>query len=316
MKHLVAILAHKNPQHLALLIEECQSRGYEVIVHLDAKVKAKITSKWKTIDACTIEPSIDVQRAHFSIVQATMHLIQEAQHIEYDYFHLLSGEDYITKSSEEFEEFFTKNNGKNFINHLLMPVKLGDDEYDRAALFSTYSIFRDCVPPNNYQYWTIDGGLGFINRYYFSPNNWKSKLINKISVSYRVRKIMTTLLRRKTLDTNSYTGSAWFSVTKDLTQYWLEQWNSDLKTRRFFKNVLFPDEIYLQTLAANSPYAPTLINSDLRYINWDHPVNHGPSILDVSHLDEIRSSNGFFARKIDVSDKVLLKAIHKKLYKC
>ncbi|PCJ67573.1 MAG: hypothetical protein COA58_00110 [Bacteroidetes bacterium] len=306
MKHFIAILAHKNGAHLELLVKECKKRNYVVRIHLDKKSRSKILKKHPYLLPYTLEQSIDVSRGHFSIVEASMLLLNASNLEEFDYFHLISGEDYITKSEEEFEHFFTGNQGTNFINNTQLPI---ESEYPkvRSTIFSKYATFKDRVPLTNYQHAFFKNGIGLVDTYHFRPSGLISKVIKWTTPTYQLRQFYLKLFKRKLPKKEFYAGSAWFSVTKDMTLHFSEQTQDTPSLYAYFRNVLFPDEIYFHTIALNSSLKETIINSDLRYINWDKPVQEGPGLLTVEDIYEIKKSNGFFARKCDLANNTKLK---------
>lgn len=314
MKHLVCILAHKNATHLELLITECLKRGYKVLVHIDKKNRANLLSQSQLVKKHTISQSIDVTRAHITIVKASLLLLNAANGIDYDYLHLISGEDFIVKSKDEFETFFTENKGLNFINHNALPI-LDKSILDREELFSKYIVFKDRINTDNYSSWYYENGIGLLNTYYFRPGSFGDKLTSFLTPKYQLRKIKKRLATRKIPEKHYYAGSAWFSITKQMAKYLAHETTKSPKFYSYFKNSLFPDETYFHTLALNSPLAHTIINSDLRYIPWDKPVNFGPRPIQISELSDIAKSNGFFARKFDLGKNAKLKEkIYNTLY--
>ena len=60
-----------------------------------------------------------------------------------------------------------------------------------------------------------------------------------------------------------------------------------------------PDEMFVQTLLANSPYRPHLKNNNLRFIKWEYQNGNIPANLDLSDLNNIIGSNNLFMRKVD-----------------
>jgi hypothetical protein len=61
----------------------------------------------------------------------------------------------------------------------------------------------------------------------------------------------------------------------------------------------------------NSPFASSVINNCLRYINWNLKHNSIPAILDQDDLSNIKVGNYLFARKFDspYSDELKLNLI-------
>ena len=66
---------------------------------------------------------------------------------------------------------------------------------------------------------------------------------------------------------------------------------------RFFRHVDVPDECIFHTILVNSPLRESLVNDDLRYVDWTRtPL---PAILGVQDLDALARSSKLFARKFD-----------------
>ena len=57
---------------------------------------------------------------------------------------------------------------------------------------------------------------------------------------------------------------------------------------------LVPDEIFFQTLVLNSPHRDSVVDANLRYIDWP-----GPRVLRADDLDALLGSGMLFARKFD-----------------
>ncbi len=67
---------------------------------------------------------------------------------------------------------------------------------------------------------------------------------------------------------------------------------------RFFRHVDIPDEIFFHTILMNSELAGTIVNDDLRYVDWTRqPL---PAVLGVGDLPHLAASTKLFARKFDV----------------
>ncbi len=107
MKHLICILAHKNASHVELLTSECLQRGYEVIIHIDKKNRKQLLQDSELLKKHTLKESIDVTRAHITIVEASLLFFMAVKYIDYDYVYVISGEDFIVESVNCFEAFST-----------------------------------------------------------------------------------------------------------------------------------------------------------------------------------------------------------------
>ena len=56
------------------------------------------------------------------------------------------------------------------------------------------------------------------------------------------------------------------------------------------------DELFVQTIAMNSPYRQNIANDSLRYIDWEHGFPYSFTAEDYSLL---MNSDKLFARKFD-----------------
>ena len=115
MKHVVGILAHKNPEQVLQLISELEKMGIECVIHWDLKSLGLIDSYTKLKDLST--KSYSIHRGHISLIHASLELMKEAQLRHADYFHLISGEDIVVKAKLEWDRFFEQHEGVSFINY-------------------------------------------------------------------------------------------------------------------------------------------------------------------------------------------------------
>ena len=61
------------------------------------------------------------------------------------------------------------------------------------------------------------------------------------------------------------------------------------------------DEIWIQSILANSPLKNQIVNDDLRYIDWTSGPDY-PKTLDSSDFENIsKSDNAIFARKFNLN---------------
>lgn len=306
MKHCVGIIAHKAKPQLKYLVKDLIDRGFEPLVHADLKSRKAIISELGEYSNYILKTSVAVSRAHISIVEASLLLMQESLKLDYDYFHLISGEDLLIKSENELTEIF-EDKEANYINAFKLP--LSNTKQKNTGYFKQYTVFKDQIPTENYLHYSLKNGTALVTHYQF-PNSVLMKQLNKYFGKYRSYwKLYHFLAKRNVPDITFYIGSAWFSVKKSLIEYFVEESNQNRKFLLFFRRVAYPDEIYFQTLAMNSAHKSKVVNSDLRYIDWNKTVNDGPSILNLSHWDNISKSNGIFARKWELKDKIELEEI-------
>jgi len=106
-------------------------------------------------------------------------------------------------------------------------------------------------------------------------------------------------------ETQYHGGSSYFTLSRTMCEQILD---SELlpSYRRFFRHTFSSDEIFIPTFALNSPLKDTVYNDDLRLIDFSEGTPR-PRTWTREHLDQLLSSDDFYARKFDpnVDDEVI-----------
>jgi hypothetical protein len=90
-------------------------------------------------------------------------------------------------------------------------------------------------------------------------------------------------------------GSAHWCLSRECLEYVVTR---ESRTIDFFRWVACPEESFFQSILMSSPLAPTLVNDDLRYVDWSEG-GASPRVLTVFDLDRMLASDALFARKFD-----------------
>jgi len=278
-----AIQCHKNPHQINMLIERINDKNIDIFVHVDKKsdIINKIINKENIY---FIKDRIEVKWGGFSQVEATLSLFREIRnHGNYNYVHLISGQDYPIKSKKDIKEFFAKNEGKQFLEYFELP----------------YSLWKY-------------GGLNRVEVYYPQLLCNRNKFISKPRSIYEFIIMKTKIFKRNIEFLPSlYGGSSWFSITGDCMEYILDYVENNPNYIKFFENSFCSDEIFFQTIILNSKYKDSVVNDNLRYIDWTG-TGPLPRTLMMKDLNKIMDSKKLFARKFDISvDKEVLENINK-----
>ena len=121
MKIAILIQCHKNPKQINLLLERLNHPDIDCYLHIDKK--ADFTDKIihrENVFVLPDEQRVSVEWAQISQVTATLNLLNTAVagiRGGYDYYWLISGQDWPLRSVEEIVEFFMQHNGENFIQY-------------------------------------------------------------------------------------------------------------------------------------------------------------------------------------------------------
>ncbi|KAI8544827.1 hypothetical protein RHMOL_Rhmol08G0325000 [Rhododendron molle] len=102
-------------------------------------------------------------------------------------------------------------------------------------------------------------------------------------------------------------GSPWVILSRAFVEHCVHGWdNFPRKLLMYLTNVLFPLELYFQTVLCNSPeFQNTTVDNNLRYSRWDHKTVAKALELKMSNYDEMVSSEAVFARPFREGDPVL-----------
>lgn len=281
MKIAYVILAHRYPEQLARLVRVLSSPENSFFVHID-----------KRSQECYIQANqllSDVPNVHFverhpchwghpNLVKATLSGLEGIidSRTEFDYAVLLSGQDYPIKSREAIANFFEQHDGNQFMSYYAVEA---------------------------FNPWTD------------MPFPWNCKTrIEYWHGMVRSRMFHIPIRRQLPYGYVPYVGYQWWAFSREAVEYILGFIRNHPTFLKFFNHVFIPDEFFFQCLLLNSPLRHTVINNDLRFIDWDNPNPDVPATLNTSYFEQLRSSNHLFARKFDANrDSEILDLIDQQL---
>lgn len=120
MRHAYLIMAYSDFYILQKLIKAIDNPDGDIFLHLDAKNKylredIKKLSESVKYSHLTVYSQIPVIWGDKSLVECELLLMNQAAVGNYAYYHLLSGQDFLLKPVRKVQQFFEKNNGKEFL---------------------------------------------------------------------------------------------------------------------------------------------------------------------------------------------------------
>lgn len=258
------ILAHKNAQQVNLLINQLKHQQVDIYIHVDKK--SEIYREIQTGDNVYFtDQRIKVEWGTVSQVYAIVELLKCVRKKRYNYIHLISGQDLPLYSQDYIIDFFEKNEGKQFLS-----------------------------------LWKAEGfWLSRVAVYYpqfLLSNNQMFKIIRGIYARFIM---LTKIFKRSyTMLDEIYVGSNWFSITGGCAEYLLDHIEENLFLLNFYKSTLCPDELVFNTLIYNSSFKDSIVNDNLRYIDWNNQKD-SPKILLSDDYEKIITSRKLFGRKFD-----------------
>ena len=282
-RHAYLIMAHNNFPLLLDLIELLDHERNEIYLHIDKKVPEAEFARLK--EECARQKQeralksplhfterISVHWGGYSQIACELLLLKAACKGRYAYYHLLSGSDLPIKTAEEILAFFdnlTANAGKEFLAF----DSLEAPPYVRERI-SLYHILRESS---------------------FFLAEPLDALFTRLQRLLRVDRLKGSGLKIQK-------GANWFSITDGFARYTLER--EDWIARTFSRSVC-ADELFLQTLAANSPFAEQIYDpyadensmANLRYVDWERGTGNSPYVFRPEDREILLGLPHLFARK-------------------
>lgn len=260
--HLAYLIpAHNTPNHLSRLINALNVPGVHFFIHIDRKSNNLLFEEKINIPNITfIKNRVSVYWGEFSQVQTTINLIIEALNSQnkFDYLILISGSDYPLKSASYINDSFTQRVGSEFINLVEMPNQKAAKTLERLYKYQAQTLHDNRL-------YKIIVKILFI-------------LINKI-LRWK-RDYEKALVQLK-----PYAGSSWWALSAEACQYILLFIETNPEVVEFFKNTLFPDESFFQTIIGNSKFR-TQVKRNLTFTEWKSIRN--PELLTIEHLQNLK----------------------------
>ena len=263
----VLILAHRNPNQLHRLINKFDSELFDIYIHVDKKVNFDEYYLEKN-NCYFIDSRVDVKWGGFSLCEATINLLEVASKKEYVHYYLMSGSDYLLKSSEELYNYLVNNKKYNF-NTSIKTTGFYNKRYEIK-----------------YRPW-------------LSNNNFICKVIKNLYMIITGGRTHTFNLFKLEYKTNFKVSfaSEWFCYNHDAVTYILNYLSQNKEYSEFMKSTLVPDEMFFISILTNSSYSKT-IREGLTYVDWSEN-KRSPKTFTRNDLEDLKESNYFVARKFD-----------------
>ncbi len=264
------VLAYKNPTQLHKLIQALDTGETIFLIHIDSNIAIQpFLNMFKKDNNSRIfftPKRYHVSWINFSLLEAILCLIQYyfKLGIRADYFHLISGEDYPTKSNDYIKNFLEKNQGKSFMHYFTLA-----NEHTREE----------------------DINNSKLNRWL---NNEKNIICNNIKLKNK-----NTFLEQSEQITH-YGGSLGWSLHLDCIKYINETCIKKSWLYPLYKNSLFPANMFLHTVIMNSHLKNTVENNNLRYVKWQKTQISSDSLF-ISNWDNLIINNKLFTHRFDLN---------------
>lgn len=220
-----------------------------------------------------ITPRLNITWGGDSQISCEMLLLRQAVPSHCDYYHLLSGADLPLHSMDFIDSFFTAQQGKEFLHFSEEADSISSATRERISL-----------------YHPLQNHLG-AHRFSKATGRCCDVLQRALHID-RLRSHRGLVLGK---------GANWFSITNDFAKYVVENWSA---WNPIFSSSFCADEMFLQTIALNSPFADHIYHREadddygaiMRFIDWKRGT---PYVFRKADYGELINSPMLFARKFD-----------------
>lgn len=287
MKHAYLILAHAFPEQLEEIINLLNTDKHDFFIHIDKKNfsemlnSSAVQNLQHRKNVFFLPKMRSVNWGGANQFFATIDLLQFARaRGAYDYYHLISGQDYPVQSNEKIDEFF-ENQDYSYFGLDVRDASRYSFRWDAFCLMDLINVRR---------------GPGI--------KKWCCRFQNA-----QKRLLLPFIRLRRPLPFPAYKGSQWWPMTAELADYILRYLREHPEYRRRFLFTNSCDEVFFHTLAYNSPLKDKISSDIPRYISWKRKYDEQslPRVLDESDYEDIIRENVLFCRKIDPERSKTLK---------
>lgn len=283
MKVAVLCQCHKNAAQVNRLIKVLQYKDvFDFYIHVDKKSSIEnLISTANNVFVLPYEMRVNVLWGDISQVEATLNLIRATRGKQYDYYWLISGQDFPIKSPKYIVEYLSQNPENNYIDLFKGKVHQEKDLKRNEVYYFRWMMKRGIVNRAAKRFYIeITGG-------------WK-----KTYSLFKRREI-------KQLNVQFFFGSSWWCLNGKAIRWITNYIENNPEYLKFYRHALCPDESFFQSLFMKSPFEKTR-KSYLTYVDWASESN-SPHILTYKDKDNILASEFLVARKfdIDVDDTIV-----------
>lgn len=261
------IIAYKEPGQVERLVSRVLHEACDVYIHIDKKTDLRpFLYLAQNKQVRFIKNRQLIRWAGYSFTKAILTGMQEVLASgEYDFINLMSGQEYPLKPVDTMMRFF---------------------EQHRGSTFMTYEA-------EGSEWWQQN--ISRVNQYHSTDLNFKGQ--------YLLQRCINQLLpkRKFPFSYTLYGGNCamYWTMSRTCARYVVDFMEQHPQMERFARYTWAPDEFLISTILLNSPHRDTVINNNLRYIDWSQG-GPNPKVLTLQDLDSLQKTSSFFARKFDI----------------
>lgn len=276
------ILAHAQAEQLARLVAQLNSANTHFYIHIDANTSDETYAAIQSaVNQASSQVTFITRRpcrwGGFSLVDASLRLIQTALKDGFDWGVLLSGQDYPIYSNEYIKEFLSKQPATALIDFKT------EAEFDVAYRYRAWHFEK-------FNGKTIGKAL---------------QKIQRLANSFGIKRQLPNPLNQ------IYAGSQWWMLSEVACQTIIDWLANNPSVIDFFKHTLVPDEMFFQTILMHTHLAEQLHPNAMRHLEWEQGA-WSPKTFAPNEIANLAGRAELFARKFaaDAETQTALKMLH------
>jgi hypothetical protein len=286
MRLAIVVLAHDEPDQLALLLSTLRHPQVRLYLHLDRRTPLAPFSE--ALATAGVEDVVSLPRhatawASVELVDAALGGLRRGVEDDCDYFLLISGRDFPLRPAEEIVAFAEAAGTRSYVAHFPLPDSRWRFEGRERTDFHTYTVRgrrETCIPRGEDT----------------SHLNWKGKVLNQ---ALRARTALEPR-RRFPPYARPFGGSQWWNLSRAAADRVLGFLGEHPDYRRYHEHTLAPDELFFQSILVGTGFATEheVVDDSLRFMRWPEGESH-PRALGAADLPALAESDDLFCRKLD-----------------
>jgi hypothetical protein len=255
------VSAYKRPEQFARLVHRLAESSSSIVVHVDAKTRRP--------DFAAMAGAVrDVPGVHF--VSRHRCYWGGFGHVRAS----LKGIEHLVESRVEFD-YAVLLTGQDY------PLRGADGLREFFAAAGGHSYLSHWRLP--FSPWGARGGLDRLEqRHLLGPGRLHLRLPGR-------RALPDGLV--------AFGGSPYWALARPVVEWLHEYVRRRPDVVRFFERTYIPDELFFQSIVMSSEHAGSIVNENLRYIDWQ--AKPAPKVLTTNDVPAMLASNALFARKFD-----------------
>jgi len=311
-RHAILIMMHKKPEQVVRLVKYFPADRCVCFIHVDEKAAFPKSQLRDALDqagepgkqAVILDTSISGVLACWSLVEISIALLQAAvayekeKGIRFDWFRLLSGQDYPLKPFAEYEAYIESEQ-----NEYMGLQFMEEDQHIRDK----FARWRNPSPRQK----AADA----------PEHSLQNKLSIGVSHVYEVAKTRLVGTPGAYLVKHGFVpagGPSWWTISHSLVDEILQEYGKNGMITQVIKQTATPEESYIQTVFVNSPLYQGKKTWNLTIANFgrrEQPVTGHTHPFHKEDFEELMACGDYFARKFDVEeDAEILDLLDQRIY--